>query len=92
MKLHEIFVAISTERLRQEHLKSIGKFKDTCAGNGLQPFEKFAALAEEFGEVAKALMSNERIAEESEHTLYEELIHVAAVSVAWCESIPEDER
>lgn len=54
---------------------------------GIWPSEevmKLAVLAEEFGEVAKALLD-----EEGEDRVYEELCQVAATAVAWMESINE---
>lgn len=46
------------------------------------PGIKYLVLGEEVGEVARALLENDS----TEH-LYQELIQVAAVSVAWAESL-----
>jgi len=84
--------AVTVERARQEH---IGKAKRllgidwrSCAdpdmGGG--DFTRLAVLAEEFGEVANAVLETSYGADGDEH-LREELIQVAAVAVAWVEAI-----
>jgi hypothetical protein len=76
----QIYEAIDAERFRQETLKLEGKFKYTCAYK-LVPECKLAILAEEFGEVARAVCENDNA------NLCEELVQVAAVCVAWLESL-----
>lgn len=84
---------ITRERLRQEELVQRGKFKWTCAdhrGSGLEP-EKLAVLAEEFGEVARLI--TETIIDPDRRDigkLRAELIQVAAVAVAWVESLDRE--
>ena len=50
---------------------------------GQDPYKKLAILAEEFGEVANALL------EEDYENMKVELVQVAAVCVAWLESCSE---
>lgn len=85
-----IFWAIREERLRQERLCREGKFAHTCADLNWDADRKLGVLMEEVGEVAKVLnevpvwrpMNNA-----DRKVLREELIQVAAVAVAWVESI-----
>lgn len=78
---------VARERLRQETLKAEGKFRHTCADTGMDDGDKLAALAEEFGEVAKAMLHRRMLVSDGGGDLHEELIHVAAVAVAWAESV-----
>lgn len=79
---------VARERLRQETLKAEGRFRHTCADRGMDDGEKLACLAEEFGEVAKAMLHRRMLVRDGGGDLREELIHVAAVAVAWAESLP----
>jgi hypothetical protein len=97
-RLDSILELVAKERLRQEKLKQEGKFPWTC-GDVFNPdswkpvlnVEKLTVLAEEFGEVASIvckLQANRAEAKEvSLDKLREELIQVAAVAVAWAESL-----
>lgn len=78
---------VGRERLRQETLKAEGRFRYTCADSRMDDGEKLACLAEEFGEVAKAMLHNRMLVSDGGGDLRTELIHVAAVAVAWAESI-----
>lgn len=74
--MQHIFTDISIERSRQK-AKHPG---ETCAD--LIPMEwKYLILSEEVGEIAKSLNDGDY------KNLREELIQVAAVCVAWVESI-----
>ena len=76
------------ERIRQEKLKAEGRFAYTCADQEMHPCEKLAVLSEEVGEVARALLELMRLANDTHGMdLRAELIQVAAVAVAWVESI-----
>ena len=66
------------ERGRQEQLHA----PRTCANPEMSEGDKLAVLVEEVGEVAKALLEGPG--------LRDELVHVAAVAVAWVESIDSD--
>lgn len=88
------------ERCWQDELKAAGKFPWTCADRynpdtaaPIRDAEKLAVLAEEFGEVAdivcKLMANREEAKGVSQAMLKEELIQVAAVAVAWAESIIE---
>lgn len=72
-----VFAAIVVERWRQQE-----KHGDAVAGN-IDPLLKLAILTEEVGEVAKALLDGEPL-----ENLRAELVQVAAVAVAWLESLP----
>ncbi len=76
-----IYDHITIERCRQETLKDEGKFPWPLADAAPSPAEKLAVLAEEFGEVAKAVCEGGR------ENLREELVPVAACCVAWLESM-----
>lgn len=73
--------SILHERARQEQLRREGKFPFTCADPEIADVLKLPVLGEEFGEVAKAMNEGDADA------LREELIQVAAVAVAWIESL-----
>lgn len=83
--------AIHVERRRQEELKEQGKFAFTCADPMLD-VEKLGVLAEEAGEVAKAVNElnaarNATKRKRWRNNLREELVQTAAVCVAWIEAI-----
>lgn len=80
MKRQSILDAILVERLRQERLKRDGKFLYTCADN-ISDVMRLPILAEEFGEVARA------INEGDPENLKEELIQTAAVCLSWLEAL-----
>jgi len=83
MKRDDIYLAISLERERQEQLASDGDIIATCK-HDIAPTLKCCALMEESGEVARSVM------EDNAHELRTELIQVAAVAVAWLESLEGD--
>lgn len=85
----DVLQQVNAERYRQEDLRERGKFPATCATpNGLTNAEKFSVLGEEVGEVARHV-TEERIdpARLDKAKLRKELIEVAAVCVAWAESL-----
>jgi NTP pyrophosphatase (non-canonical NTP hydrolase) len=81
MLMSEIMREIWDERARQDALQASGKFDYTCATKGVDLNRKMTILLEEVGEVAHA------INEKDNDSLVEELIQVAAVTVAWLESL-----
>ncbi len=75
---------VNAERKRQSELMAQGKFNYTCADNvscGL----KLTILVEEVGEVAKSINDGDDLASRQA-----ELIQVAAVAVAWAESLERE--
>lgn len=83
---------VKAERIRQDHLKAEGRFEFTCADDGLTNAEKLACLAEELGEVAQEVLTQEgrRLARDTVGTkdaLRKEIVQVAAVAVAWIEAL-----
>jgi NTP pyrophosphatase (non-canonical NTP hydrolase) len=90
--MNDIFTDIRRERKRQQHLKDVGKFKFAFSDtNGYSSAEKAVILLEEVGEIA------EHIATEVEgrdpinkREMKKELIQVAALAVAWCESLTRE--
>jgi NTP pyrophosphatase (non-canonical NTP hydrolase) len=95
-KTHNIFALVIEERKRQDRLMALGKFAFTCADkDGLTNAEKLTVLIEETGEVARAILNLSQLASDAllknrvvcEYKLQEELIQVAAVAVAWLESL-----
>jgi hypothetical protein len=86
-----VFRAINAERLRQEQLRMEGRFKSTCAGHSLTDPEKAIILGEECGEVCGAIVQDERLANDrTQSDVRKEILHVAAVAVAWLESFERD--
>lgn len=86
MSRNQIYGQIGAERDRQERLVAEHKHLGWCScADPATPTEyRLAVLAEEFGEVAMAL--NElRVGSPAD--LRAELIHVAAVAVAWVEGL-----
>jgi NTP pyrophosphatase (non-canonical NTP hydrolase) len=88
----DVLSLVNKERYRQEQLREEGKFKYTCAARkGLSLSDKLAVLAEEFGEVARhvteGIIDPKRVNREK---LKKELIEVAAVAVAWAESLSSE--
>jgi hypothetical protein len=88
------------ERERQEVLRRSGKFLWTCADPDVSSVKKLAVLAEEFGETARAA-TEEMIALDKGRPgeaagarllLREELVQVAAVCLAWLESMADPAR
>ena len=84
------------ERSRQEQLKQEGRFAYTCADTDVSDTEKLVILAREFGEVAESVnVSGDKreklLSLQTRSHLREELIQVAAVAVAWVESLVEEE-
>lgn len=88
---------IARERDRQEQLKAAGKFTASCADN-ISEGAKLKIVAEEFGEVAREVCEldaelhpelTEQQKAQIRANLRKELIQLAAVSVAWLESMEE---
>ena len=79
---HPAIVAVAEERERQEELFRLGHLRWTAAHPECPDEKRLSALVEEVGEVARALHDGE-----SPERLREELIQVAAVAVAWVESL-----
>ena len=79
---------VAKERVRQEMLKVEGRFRHTLADRGMDDGEKLAAICEEVGEVGRALLGNRMLVQDGGDLRKELLIHVAALAVAWVESIP----
>jgi len=83
-KRDKILDEILIERNRQDQLKAEGRFEYTCADLAMShPQHCLTILAEEFGEVARAIC-------ESRENLREELIQVAAVCLAWVEGLEKE--
>ena len=76
-----VYAEIDAERERQR-AKWNGPHacrRGDCSSSAVPVTVKVAVLAEEFGEVARAVLEHDRAA------LRRELVHVAAVAVAWLE-------
>jgi NTP pyrophosphatase (non-canonical NTP hydrolase) len=78
---------VRDERAQQEARKADARWEFTCADDGMADLEKLAVLGEEFGEVARAL-----IEQQATTALRAELVQVAAVAVAWAESLLQQEE
>lgn len=83
----QVVEAVMEERIRQETLRVEGRFRYTCADPEMSPGDKLACLAEEFGEVARAMLHERGLVADGGGELRTELIQVAAVAVAWAESL-----
>jgi hypothetical protein len=89
----DIFADIVRERERQEKLVAEGRHPFSCADPSISGAEKARVAGEEYGEVCKASyeMDNSevlpKIHAHHRDNLREELIQLAAVAVAWLESI-----
>ena len=91
----DVMARVAKERIRQQELFLAGKFTFTCASKTADDNRKLRVLAEEVGEVAEAIDKLE--AAESRgggaasalrrEELHTELVQVAAVAVAWLESM-----
>lgn len=77
---------IVTERERQEELFRSGKHRFSCADGNESNLVKLPVLVEEIGEVAKAVYGRNAV------NLNDELTQVAAVCIAWIESLEDASR
>jgi hypothetical protein len=83
----DVVAEVYRERLRQDELKRAGRFSHTCADD-LPNGDKLAVLVEEVGEVSRAVIEHAKLANDVHgKDLRKELIQVAAVCVAWAESL-----
>lgn len=82
MTTEDVLAEVAAERARQERLLRDGKLEYTAASVGCPDVLRVAALGEEYGEVCRAL-------HDDTENLREELIHTAAVAVAWAEALPQ---
>jgi len=90
---NEILLEVVAERARQERLKAEGRFRFSCADVEMSNGERLAVLGEEFGEVARAFLETQRLANDRHNKdLRAELIQVAAVAVAWVEGLDAKAR
>ena len=83
---------VANQRTLQDIRKAEGRFQYTCADPEPSLTEKLAILIEEVGEVAKEVLTNDRrrLARDTHGTdpaLYHELAQVAAVAIAFMESL-----
>lgn len=79
------------ERVRQDQLKAEGRFPYTCADPELSNFHCLTVLTEEVGEVARAVLEAEKLANDSHgKELRKELIQVATVCLAWVEGLDQE--
>lgn len=78
---------VRAERIRQEGFVESGRFTWSCATPGIEPAKKLMVLAEEVGEVARAVREAEFGLQREHHDLRTELIQVAAVAIAWVEAL-----
>lgn len=88
-----ILYQISLERDRQEALKAEGRFKFTCADPDVPIGHNIMVLGEEYGEVCTAVLEAEGLSFDLHQPhLRKELIHVAAVAVAWIEALDTEAK
>jgi NTP pyrophosphatase (non-canonical NTP hydrolase) len=87
MKVKNPIAEIAAERDRQNELFRTGKIQFSCSSETVDLLRKLRVLVEEVGEVAEAVDRVERRVANSRQHLISELIQVAAVAVAWLESL-----
>lgn len=88
MERVQIYAAIDAERARQEQLKTEGRFFETPASTKMLPYLKACILTEETGEVCAAVMQEAKACNDrTKANVKAELVQVAAIAVAWLESI-----
>lgn len=86
--LMEVFARVAQERARQRDLLLLGRINFDCASPIVSPDRKLRVLVEEVGEVAKAIDDLETVKSRIRlDNLRAELVQVAAVAVAWLESL-----
>lgn len=95
---------VARERYRQEELRRKGKFAWTCADPKQTSARKLAVLAEEFGELAREvteeIIFHDKLIREPipsaaievgfRKKMRAELVQIAAVAVAWVESLDDE--
>lgn len=83
MNRDDVYQAVDDERSHQSARWSGPHAwgRGDCSSTDVEPIVKAAVLAEECGEVARAVLDQDN------EGLREELIQVAAVAVAWLESL-----
>jgi NTP pyrophosphatase (non-canonical NTP hydrolase) len=81
-----VLAMLGSERVRQEALVAAGKLRWNCRDDTVSDESKTCPLIEEVGEVGKAIHEKQGM-----NQLRTELIQVAAICVAWVESINEVE-
>lgn len=83
MRRSDVYAAIDAEREAQQRKwgGTHGWGHGDCSGTGITGTTKMAVLAEEVGEVARAVLDR------TPDRLRTELVQVAAVAVAWLESL-----
>lgn len=91
-RMLEVFALIAAERVRQRELFHQGKITFDCASVIPDPNRKLRVLTEELGEVAQELekleaAKDKRATRFITEDLRDELVQVAAVAVAWLESM-----
>jgi hypothetical protein len=93
MKYTDVILAIAAERRRQDELVRAGKLPFNCSDPLIPGSLKTEVLGEEFGEVCKASYELRTWSggpkDALKLALRTELIQLAAVAVAWLESLPE---
>jgi NTP pyrophosphatase (non-canonical NTP hydrolase) len=90
----QVFARIAQERLRQEELFHAGHHSFTCSSLIADDNRKLRVLMEEVGEVARSIdllegLTVKRAIEKELNNLRDELTQVAAVAVAWLESMED---
>lgn len=79
-----IFGDIARERERQQKLKKSGQLPWTCADQKPSDGNKLSVMAKQVGDLATEVLVNE---DDHRASVRAELVQVAAVAVAWIESI-----
>jgi len=84
-----VFELIAQERICHRQLQAAGKFKHGCDSLEISSCFKLAVLTEELGEVAREayeMHEHNDFTPERRAKLRQELVQVAAVTVAWLET------
>ncbi len=86
MTRDQVYALVDAERVRQGSIwnRDHDWGHGDCSSSGVAPIVKAVVLAEECGEVARAVL------DKNSALLLDELVQTAAVAVAWLESLPKD--
>jgi len=80
----QVIGEVQAECLRQTELKAAGRFTHTPADPEVTNLARLAILGEEFGEVARAVVESEGLANDRhDKKIRTELIQVMAVCASW---------
>ncbi len=89
VEFNPVAVHVLAEMARQDTLKAQGRFARHCGDDDQTDMARFCILAEEFGEVARAVVEINGLSNDhkGDADLRKELIQTAACCMKWVEGI-----